>query len=181
MSKRIKVTGPTIRSRSEAETVLGDIRSATITRNQAMADRERERKAIDDTYGAALERLDREIETRSEQLRGWAEANPSEFNGLKSLDLTHGVVGWRIGNPTLKTLTGWSWDRVLEKLESVTDGLRFIRTKEEVDKQALLAERATFTAEQLRELGVKITQEEAFFVEPKLDEADNRTVLKEAA
>lgn len=184
-NKRIKVTGCTIRSRTEAEAVLGDIRTITINRNVAMADRERETKVIDDNYRPTLEKLGREIETKSEQLRNWAEANEQEFKGLKSLEMTHGQMGWRIGNPTLKPLTSWTWDRVLERLQAMlkdSPGLsRFIRTKAEVNKQALLDERETLLPDDLRSMGVKVVQEEAFFIEPKLEVPDNRTVLKEAA
>lgn len=177
MSKRIKSTGPVIRSRAEADGMLGKIRAQVITRNELANLREAEIQKVDEQYRDDLTRLDRNIEEMTEQLRGWAEANPSEFAGAKSVAMTHGVIGWRIGNPTLKTLAGWSWDRMLEKLKSAATYAGFVRTKQEVDKASILAMRDSLLDGDLREMGVKVVQDEAFFVDPKIEETENRQVV----
>jgi len=174
MSKRIKHTAPAIRTRSEAEDVLGEVRALTIERNQRMLERDAVIKGVQEQHAGPLEAIEIQLTQKTELLSGWAEANPSEFDGKKTLAMTHGQVGWRIGNPTLKTLSGWTWDRVLEKLQSLHPFRRFVRQKEEVDKAGILTERASLSPEDLRTMGVRVVQEEAFFVEPTLENPENR-------
>jgi len=172
--KRIKHTAPAIRSRAEAEDVLGQIRQLTIERNQRMLERDRVIQGIQEQHAGPLETIETQLTQKTELLSGWADANPSEFAGKKSLEMTHGLIGWRIGKPTLKTLSGWTWDRVLEKLQSLPAFSRFIRRKDEVDKATILTERETIAQEDLRTIGVRVVQEEAFFVEPDVENPENR-------
>ncbi len=174
MSKtRIKVSAPSIKSRSQADDVLGRIRELTIHRNQTQLLLEKRRKELDDEYGALITADAVEIESLSESVRVWAEANPSEFGAKKSLETSHAVIGWRSGMPTLKAMSGWTWDRVLEKLKRL-GRVEFIRTKEEVNKQGLLDQRETLGTDGLRELGLRVVQDEPFFIEPKMEETENR-------
>lgn len=170
--KRIKLSAPTIRTRAEAEQVVGDIRLATIERDRRKLDIEQAKKVIDDAHAEVIADLTRKIELCCEGLRTWAEGNPAEFGARKSLELTHGTIGWRLGNPTLKTLAGRTWDMVLAAAREVAP--RFVRKKEEVDKQSLLAERETVGPDMLRLLGVRVSQDEPFFVDPKIDEVEKR-------
>jgi phage host-nuclease inhibitor protein Gam len=126
-----------------------------------------------------LAEIDQRIKEKSTTVQSWAEANPSEFGALKSLDVTHAVIGWRTGQPTLKTLAGWTWDRVLEKLNLVAAST-YIRLKEEVNKAAILADRESLGAEKLRGMGMRVVQDESFFIEPKITETES-TVRVEAA
>lgn len=177
MSKaRIKLTAPALRSRAEMEAMVGKIRELTIERNQKVLAREEAKKSIDDEHGPAIEKLNRELEEKTELCRCWAEANPSEFGERKSLDITHGLLGWRTGQPTLKTLSGWTWDRVLDNLQKDPVLKFYIREKPEVNRQQILADRETLGPDGLRNLGVKVVQEESFFVEPRLEELENRQV-----
>lgn len=54
------------------------------------------------------------------------------------------------------------------------------RTKEEINKQAIISDRENFTADQLRAVGLRVVQEEAFFVDPKLQELENRQQVEVA-
>ncbi|ODU24027.1 MAG: hypothetical protein ABS95_02545, partial [Verrucomicrobia bacterium SCN 57-15] len=168
MKKRIKLIAPAIKTRDQVESLLNEICTTTINRNQATLAMDHEITQIRERYEATITACNKALEEKTELIRTWAEANPSEFNGLKSLDLVNAVIGWRTGQPTLKTLAGWTWDRVLEKLKIHGMGLRYIRTKEEVNKQAILSEREEITPEAMRAMGVRIVQDESFFVDPKL-------------
>ena len=172
MKNRIKITVPTIRSRAEAESVLGDIRTMTIERNQLVLEAEAAKKAIDAQIEQAVGERNQAMEIKTEQLRAWAEASPSEFLGKKTLFLTHGALGWRIGKPCLKTLPGWTWDRVLDALKEAQAA--YVHVKESVNKEQLIADREVLGSETLREFGVRVIQEEPFFVEPKIEEVENR-------
>ncbi|MBX3732620.1 MAG: host-nuclease inhibitor Gam family protein [Verrucomicrobiae bacterium] len=177
MSNRIKSKGPLIQTREEAETVLGLLRAQVITRSAMAAERELELKAVDDRFKDELLQLGTDIQTNTEMLRAWADGHPEAFGTAKSLQMTHGVVGWRTGNPSLKPLSGFTWDRVLEKLRNLTPYKGFIRTKEEVDKAAILAMRDELSPQDLRHMGVRVVQEETFYVEPRIDAPDERQVV----
>lgn len=175
MSKsRIKITRPAIRTRSEMESLVGDIAALKIRERKLTAQMDARIKAARDEYEGALGEIKKSIDEKMAVAQDWAEANPSEFGTLKSIDLVHAVVGWRIGNPTLKTIAGWTWDRVLE---SIRDGLdRFIRIKEEVNKAQILAEREQLGPDTLRLYGMRVVQDESFYVDPKQTEVENREV-----
>lgn len=177
MSKRIKSKGPIIQTRPEAESLLGQLRAHVIARNALAAERDRALQAVDDRFKDRLLLLGSEIQAATEMLRAWAETQPGEFANARSLQMAHGVIGWRTGNPALKPLSGFTWDRVLEKLQSLTPYKGFIRTKEEVDKAGILSMRDELVPQDLRNMGVRVVQEETFFVEPKLDEVDTRQVV----
>lgn len=175
--KRVRVTGPLLRSLAEAESALARLREVTIHRDQTQLILERRRKELDEEYGAQITEDQQEIDALAEQLRVWADASPAVFGTKKSLELMHGVIGWRVGNPTLKTRTGWTWDRVLEALRDA-GFFNWVRTKSEVDKQAILANREHITEETMRLIGVRVVQDEPFFIEPKIESAER---VKEGA
>ncbi len=173
-NNRIKLTCPAIKSRREMEQVLAEVRQHTLERNRLQLVSETRKKMVDDECGAQIATVVKLIEERVELLRGWAEANPTEFAGLKSLETQHGSLGWRIGNAMLKTLSGWTWDRVLERMLGLPQFAGYIRTKAEVNKQAILVDREQIPPEELREVGVRVVQEDLFFVEPNIEELENR-------
>lgn len=173
------MNAPAIKSRAQAEETLRAVAELTLSRNQAMLDMDQEITSIRERYEQAIGDANKSLEEKTELVRAWADANPSEFNGLKSLEFVHGVIGWRTGQPTLKTLSGWTWDRVLEKMKTLSDTSRiawdlFIRTKEEINKQAIISERDTIGTEELRKAGLRVIQDEAFFIEPKLTELETK-------
>ena len=91
------------------------------------------------------------------------------FNEKRSMETAHGIVGFRLGMPKLKTLPKFTWDKVLEKLGTIMP--EYIRVKKEVDKEALLAHRGdNLTAQHLQDVGVYVDQDEAFFIELKKEE-----------
>jgi phage host-nuclease inhibitor protein Gam len=173
-TNRIKLTRPAIKSRAEMEIVLAEVRGHTLERNRLQLVSETRKKMVDDECGAQITVLVKIIEERVELLRGWAEANPAEFHGLKSLETPQGSLGWRVGNFTLKTLAGFTWDRVLEKFQSLPKFAGYVRQKFEVNKQAVLVDREQIPPEELRAAGLRVVQEELFFVEPNIEEIENR-------
>lgn len=176
MKNRIKNTRPVIQSRGQAERVLREICEITLNRNLAITAMDAEITSIKARYEAPILAHAKALDEKTELLRNWAEANPAEFNGAKSLPTVHGVLGWRTGQPTLKTLSGWTWDRILEKLKSLPALLTYVRVKEEVNKQAILGDRETLGPDTLRAIGCRVVQEEAFFIEPDLSKLETKQV-----
>ena len=78
-------------------------------------------------------------------------------------------MGFRTGTPALKTLKGFTWESVKNLLKEFLPG--YVRTKEEADKEKLLADREKEEVAALfPKVGVKVTQDEAFFVELKKED-----------
>jgi len=180
MSKtRIKKPAlPAAVSREEAERLVGEITELTIKRNALVADMDAAVTAARARYEVTLANTEARIDTLTDSVRDWANANPEEFGKKKSLEMTHGTIGFRTGMPKLKTLSGWTFARVLVALQGFSWGSAFTRIKVEVDKEALISSYASenISAAELREIGVRVDQEESFFVDPSVTEVENRIV-----
>ncbi len=87
-------------------------------------------------------------------------AGEIEAGGKKSVELTVGRIGRR-QSTALKPLSKWTWAKVLQCLKS--SGSRFIRTKDEVDRDGLSA--AGLTDEQLSNFGLRRRVVQAFWYE----------------
>jgi phage host-nuclease inhibitor protein Gam len=151
------------------ETELELFRTATIRLRSLQARKETALKAVDNQFAEDIEVACAATAGAFEKIKLWADANPAEFGKLKSLVLTHGTIGWRAGQPALKTLPGWTFDRVLDVLKA-RKLIGYLREKWEVNKQTLLADRDAIGVDKLREIGLRVAQDETFFVEPKLEE-----------
>lgn len=180
---RIKKTAlPAAVSREEAERIVGEITELTIKRNQLAADMDAEVTAARARYETTLANAEARIDSLSDAVRDWALANPDEFGKKKSIEFLHGVIGFRTGMPRVKYLAGWTVARVIEKLASLPWGPAFLRVKQDLDKEGLIAAQAAQTIgdSELRQIGVRIDQEESFFVDPSVTELESRQI-KEAA
>lgn len=172
MKSRIKTTAPLIDSREQAERMLGEIAGLTIARNHVANNLDRDIQLAREKAEPQITALNQQLKEKTELLRGWAETNPEEFGKKKSIVFAHGIVGFRTGTPKLKTLTRKTWDTVLATLKGLAFGAAYIRIKEEIDKERILSDYAqdALVDSDLTTLGVRVVQEESFFVEPKLEE-----------
>lgn len=167
MPKRIKPVPaalPVIASLEEADATLAEIAAQRrqITLIDLGAAEEIERIKL--SAAAEAEPARQRIAALEQALLRYADYHkPDLFAKKKSLELTFGVIGYR-ASTKLKTLSKWTWERVLETLKTTEGGARCIRIKEEVDKEALKA----LSPEKLAEVGVRAVPEDAFFYE--LDE-----------
>lgn len=178
--KRIKQTiGPVISTREEMEGLVRTVALMQIDREQLTRRMEKEQLAIQEKYEAQIASITEDIERLLPVARDWCERNEPAFGKKKSLDFLSGVVGWRTGTPALKTLRGWTWAKVLQAFREHSFFRAFIRTKEEVDKEAVLARRENLEPHDLAIVGVRVEQAETFFIEPKIEAFPER--LKEAA
>jgi len=98
-------------------------------------------------------------------LEAWATAHPEEFPpGRRSLDLSHGRIGWRLDPPSV---------RLIRRAETVIAALRARRlqdaviVRETVNKEVLV----TYPPDVLAAIGARIVQKDRFHVDLK-DERD---------
>lgn len=176
---RIKVALPTIASREEAEAVMNELACVANNQRRITAQRDAAVLAINQRFESPLAECDQALAAKTDALRVWAETNPDQFpKGRKSIEFVSGVLGFRTGTPKLALLSrAWNWEKVCEKVQHYLPN--FIRSKPEVDKEAIIAQRAEIECV-LPKCGVKVVQGESFFVEPKLTEVESRQTQEAA-
>lgn len=183
-SNRIKLTltQPIIETRTEAEALVREIVQLILARKKQEADMDLAITKVREGYEKIMAVADQQITEKSAIARAWAEAHPSEFKGLKTLEMVHGYVGWRTGQHQLKLLSGWTWKKVLTAMQDARKvwGL-WIRQVDEVNREKIIADRASMSSDALRSIGCKLVQDESFFIDPKIEDTDNRQTLAKAA
>lgn len=175
MSKRIKLQSNPL-TRAEVESLVADIATAANTKRAINTQIDEQILAIRKEHEAGLAAAETEIKNKSALVQSWAEANPEAFGKLKSLRLAFGTIGFRTGTPKLKTLSGWTFARVLERLLALPWGRAYVRVAEDIDREALIAasRQGNLTDAELREAGCRVAQDESFFIEPDLAAIEQR-------
>ena len=173
MAKRVKkiiITGVTREAADEAfaKYAKADAESAKIT-----ADIELQCAKIREKYAGRLAELDAAKTVAFDTLQSFA------FSKKKSLDMAHGVIGFRTGTPKLKTLKGFTWASALQLVKEFLPS--YVRKTEEVAKDKLLADRdmevkvkdgedKVKLSHEMARCGIQVVQDETFYVEPKKEE-----------
>lgn len=141
---------------------LADAREQNIN-----ADMNTQIAAIHSRYQAELETLSARKQLAYEIVQTYCEENREKlFTKTKSFDTSHGKVGFRTGTPKLRLLPRISWDKVLENLKAHLPA--YVRTTEEPAKDKLLTDRYNAdVALNLQKLGLRVEQDERFFIELK--------------
>jgi phage host-nuclease inhibitor protein Gam len=155
-----------IASRSEAEQVINEM--AVLANEVAGLKAEMDAHIIaeKERYSPLITSRESQLEQRAADLEAWAIAHPDEFGKKKSIDFLNGSLGFRTGTPKLSLLNRkWTWETVTDAVSRLLPN--FIRSKPEVDKAGIIAQ-ADELEEFLPQVGLKVTQGESFFVEPKI-------------
>lgn len=168
-TKRIKIAAePAIATREELEETMAAVAQLTIRREMLVLAMEKKLKVIRDDYDQDIAAITVQLDVEIGNLKEWANHNAGEFAARKSIELTHGTIGYRTGQPRLKTLGRLTWGRVLEHLSLMHLG-DYIRQKMEPDKEKLISDRETLGAAKLEAIGVQVVQDETFYVDPRRD------------
>jgi hypothetical protein len=103
------------------------------------------------------------------------------FADKKSLDLLLATVGFELTPPRVEKVSSKdTFGKIGLRLETIDWGAAYVRYPDpEVNKEKILADRASLSADQLRDAGLKIEQDENFFIRPKSAIAEQS--VKEAA
>lgn len=126
-----------------------------------------ERAAVTAKYERPIDHLKGRINDLTIQLQTWYMANVKELEkgGKKSMQLNYGMLGRRLGQPTLKPLNrAWTWTAIAVKLRTVFGQEYFHEPVElKIDKDRA---KSKLSGAELRDCGLKIAQEETFYAEP---------------
>ena len=164
-------TPDTPQTLDDVERLLGELALKDARRRALTAKMDAELKAVRDRYAADLDALDAAAKDLEAEIASWAELHKEDFGERRSLVLTHGTIGWRLGNPAIRLRPRVKAEQALAM---VKDRLpQYVRVTEELDKAALLAAFSgkALTAEDLAACGLRVAQTERFYVEPKTEEA----------
>ena len=163
------VTGVTIEQANEAAELFAQKYTSL---KKVEAEMNEKINAIRSEYKDRIGELQEALKDPHEALEVFAKEQKANWGKKKSMELVHCVVGFRTGNPTVTKAKKFTWDAVLELVKKKpTLAKLFIRTKEELDKEAILAEKNPAVLGKLAEdCFITVEQEEKFYVEPKTEE-----------
>ena len=165
-TRQSKVLLPSTISREDAEQAFANYAEADAKQQKITATMDVQITKIREKYTDDLTALAQEKEKNFEIIQTYAVNNRDDFGNKKSMELTHGVIGFRTGTPKLKTRKGFTWESVKNLVKEFLPA--YIRTAEEVAKDRLLADREVpEISAQFAKVGILVDQDENFFVEPK--------------
>ena len=149
-------------SRQEAVAMIGRIGTLRRSVDEAKSAGDEQLKAIGEATEAALEPIRAELAALEQGVQTWCEANRAAITNsgrVKFADMGTGKVLWRLRPPKV-TVRGA--EAVIEAIKAL-GRTAFLRTKEEINKDAMLADRVAASAI----AGVSISSEgEDFAIEP---------------
>jgi len=181
-TKRIKKTLiPALHTRGDAENAMNLLANIKAGERRIITDRDEAKLRIDERCAPQLAEIEATVKDLTNQLCAWAEANPGEFpKDRKSIVMQSGTLGFRTGTPKLALLNKkWNWKTALAAVQQWLPN--FIRNAPEIDKEAILAQRdEPIIADAITRCGMKIDQDESFYVEPALSELPVRQIAKAA-
>jgi phage host-nuclease inhibitor protein Gam len=182
MNHRHQPKSTAIKTHEQMESLVREIAGLKLDEKLLLAGLDRELRAARDRYESRLLALERLLVKKTGMARAWSKANPAAFGRRRSLDFGHGIAGFRTGPPRLKTIARCKWDRVLQSLRGCNWGAAYIRVKEEINKEQIIADigAGKLADCNLRLAGARVVREESFFVEPKPARLEPRQ-LAEAA
>lgn len=166
-----------VNTRDEAEAALAVIVALQVQLAAVAAEQNAALLAVrghDAKIGDLRERLNRYTCALGE----WAKVNRAELGEKKSLEMRHGTIGFKLGNRAVQFLEGWTDKLVLEQMRKARRvWSEYIRVKEEIDKQRILANSRPEAARRLKEerlekIGLAIAQTEFFYITPKTESAE---------
>ena len=109
--KKVIITGV---SREAADEAFATYVKSDAQLQKINADIELQCAKYREKYADKIATLSEERDKAFDTLQAFATENQAElFTKKKSLDMAHGVIGFRTGTPKLKTLKGFTWASVL--------------------------------------------------------------------
>lgn len=122
-------------------------------------------------YQEEVTELKEAIEEPMQILEVFAKEQQSTWGKKKSMELMHSIIGFRTGQPKVVKDKKFTWDAVLELMKKNKVFKPFIRSTEELNKEAILSEKNEAVINMLKEdCYVSVDQDEKFYVEVKKEE-----------
>jgi phage host-nuclease inhibitor protein Gam len=169
--KRVVKEGIPIDTWEDADMALCEIATMKAVIDERTAHYNEEEQQQRAVLTAELQPLQEKVSKYEIGLQEFAVSHRDEFlKQKKSMKLNHGTLSFRISPPSLKTIKGVTWDAALGFIRAVKSMREYIRTKEEIKKDEILA---AVSAQMLDEkdlltVGLRVDQSEEFYYETHL-------------
>jgi phage host-nuclease inhibitor protein Gam len=174
MSPRIKhPTTEKIEDTKDFEETINTIAKREVEIAGHAANRDEEILGIKERYNTKIKKLQEANKADMKLAAEFAGDHRYELipKGARSTETALAAYGFRKGQPRLKTLARWTWEKVEKTIKELGWQDTFIRTKEEPNKEAILEHgKKEDGLTDLRRIGLTINQTDSFFVEPKIEE-----------
>lgn len=122
-------------------------------------------------YQDEITTLKEELDEPMETLEVFAKEQKDNWGKKKSHELLHCVIGFRTGTPKVVKDKKFTWDGITELLSKSKIFKPFIRSTEEINKEAIIAcKDENLLISLKKECYLEVTQEESFYVEAKKEE-----------
>lgn len=164
-----------VENKEECVELINEVSRLELQRRKLEIELKRAVQKIQDEMGPQIVALQELIEGKVARISDYVSDHSEAMfkKGTKSGETALADYGFRTGNPTLSTAKKWKWEDVIKALKTDEFMRAYVRTKEEVQKDLV---KADYTAEKLNSeilsaYGMKITQTESFWIEPKADAA----------
>ena len=165
MKKRVRIINR--KSLEKAMSLYAKAKSNRISLNNAM---EEQLMMVRNNYTDRINEYDEECDTLSTDIIDYARENRDTVfpKGTKHLELTDGTVGYKQGRHSLALQEGHSWASALTALQDDKSAKAYLRTKYEIDKARLLADRdKPKVAQIIDRIGLQVVNAEQFYIETK--------------
>jgi len=162
--KKVVHSGVTM---DQMEVAFGEYAAADAKVQKINATIDVQMTAIREKYAPEISQLNETKDRNFDIMQAFALDNKDElFAKKKSIESVHGTLGFRTGTPKLKTLKGFTWGAVTNLLKEFLP--TYVRISEEPNKDRLLSDRGDEEVAALfPKVGIAVTQDETFYVEPK--------------
>jgi phage host-nuclease inhibitor protein Gam len=171
MSKRVSKKTFSAVTLEQAEKASGEFAAGQNKLEKIEAKLNEEINKIKDKYQDQITEIKDELEEPASILECFAKEQKSSWGKKKSVELLHCTIGFRTGTPKVVKDKKFTWDAVLELMKKNKLFKHFIRTTEEVNKEAILGENDEKLMEQLKkDCYIEVDQDEKFFVAVKKEE-----------
>lgn len=155
-------------TREQAEDAMALFADSANSLSKIEADMSAKINAIRDKYQDDITMLKESKEAQVEVLEVFATESHDQWGKKKSIELLHGIIGFRTGTPKVKFEKGFNSKSVTAILQEKYPD--YVRSVVEMDKEKLIAERDTEGFAVLcKKAHIEVVQDESFYVESKAE------------
>lgn len=174
--KRAKVKVEDDLTEEQVKQVMAEYAQAQIAIARHEAELEKIIADLRETTAEKIKVFQETVRVNLSKMQAFAERHKAElFDKKRSMELAHGVLGFRKGTPKLKAAKGYTWKSVFELLKVKYPDSEFIKVEKKLSRSALLDKREDDEVKALmNEIGVEVVQEDSFFVDLKEEVLDKK-------
>jgi phage host-nuclease inhibitor protein Gam len=152
-------------TREEAERRMGEFAAQTVETETLRNEMESRIQDVRAEYEARLIEAGSMLEEMEADLKAWGKANEKLCGDGRAIEMVHGTIEFREGQPQCRLRKGVKEEEVKAKL--INRDLGYTRTVVEVDRERLIADREKLGEAFFERIGMQVVQVTRIHVEPK--------------